>query len=355
MTKLQAVRYEGAGRRERGFLLRALVDVWDNKCHLCNTSGDQSEFEIDHLVPPEKATAGIAAYGLDSGFDVQAPENLAPICAAGSRCNQRKSDQIFEDIGNGLVAMALAKARRLAPNVERKVVDLRAGRGLSKAIDQVLGADLDKKTRALIQQHGRGLIQRVRAVDPALVEDAPAPYRHCPAADIYIGELPGCGPEDLGEVIVELDGEGRRIRAVLEVVCEVDLGDFVDDLLRGLFANVDEMVVEEGPVGDFWQPFDLVGLRGASVTGLRAHRHANLLEVNVQGRCWSTHSALLFGLDADGGFSVDGVGSCDISVEGEFRAKASVPLDDDWDHELDIDTDDLVVARFDDYDSDADA
>lgn len=72
-----SVRYEGAGPRERGFLLRALVEAWHNKCYWCNTSG-MSEFEIDHLVPPGKADEGIAKYNLPVGFDVQSPENLAP-------------------------------------------------------------------------------------------------------------------------------------------------------------------------------------------------------------------------------------------------------------------------------------
>lgn len=352
-TKVSTVRYEGSGPRERGFLLRALVDVWDNKCYWCNTSGDQSEFEIDHLVPPEKATEGITAYGLDADFDVQAPENLAPICAAGSRCNQRKSDRVFEEIGNGLVASALVKTRSLAPSVEQKVQSLRTGRGLSKALDKVLGSDLTPKTRTLIGEQGRALIQRVRAVDPLLVEDAPVPYRHFPAADVYIGELPGCGPEDLGEVVVELDGSGRRARAVLEDVCDVELGDLVDELMRSLFALVDETVHEEGPSGDFWQPFDLVGLRGLSLTGLRAVRDGDRIEVEIRGRCWSHHSASVFGLDAGGRLGAEGVGSCEISVEGEFSATASLPLDDDWDHELEIDASALAFERFDDYDRDA--
>lgn len=349
-TKLQPVRYEGAGPRERGFLLRALVQVWDNKCYWCNTSGDQSEFEIDHLVPPEKATEGIAAYGLHTDFDVQAPENLAPICAAGSRCNQRKSDRIFDGLGNGLVATALGKTRKLAPQVVSRVQSLREGRGLSMALEQVVGSELNAKTRDLIAGQGRALIQRVRAVDPSLVEDAPVPYRHYPAADLFIGELPGCAPEDLGEVVVELDGAGRDARAVLEVVCDVKLGDLVDELLRNLFELVDEMVDWNGPGGDLWQPFDLVGLRGVSLTGLTASRDGDRIEVQIQGRCWSLHSASVFGLDNDGHVSAAPVGSCEISVDGDFRATTTMPLDDDWDHELEMDTADLTFERFDNYD-----
>jgi hypothetical protein len=347
-----SVRYEGAGPRERGFLLRALVEAWHNKCYWCNTSGDQSEFEIDHLVPPGKADEGIAKYNLPVGFDVQSPENLAPICVAGSRCNQRKSDRIFDDIGNGMVVTALRKARRLAPSVERNVRGLRTSRGLSKAIDAVLGAKLDEKSRTTIQQQGRGLIQRLYAVDHALVEDASTPYRHQPAADLDLGEFPGCSPEDLGDVIVELDGSGRSARAVLEVVCDIKLGVLVDDLLRGLFGLVDETVVERGPTGDFWGPFYVVGFRGVSVTKLSASREEDFIQMHLQGLYGSVHSASVFGLDDEWSVSADEVGSCWISVDGKFSATGVLPLHDDWDHELEIDISEFVFDRADDYDTD---
>lgn len=351
VSTVSAVRYEGASRRERGFLLRALVDVWDNRCYWCLTSGDQGEFEIDHLVPPGKRGEGIKAYGLPKNFDVQSPANLAPICAAGSRCNQRKNERILEEVGNRLVATALVTAGRLAPTVERKVRSLRSSRGLGLAIDKVLAAELDPSTKRLIKDNGRALIQRVRAVDPVLLEDAPTVFGHFPAHDVHIGDLPGCGPEDLGEVVVELDGAGRGARAILEDVCGVDLGELVDEVLRNLYPLIDDMVTEEGPSGDLWQAFELMGFRGASVTELRARRNGGLIEVAIRGRSWSQHTANVDAMDNDG--QLYSSGSCDIAVEGEFTASTSVDLVAGWDREVEVDTDGLALKRFDNYDEDA--
>lgn len=342
------MRYEGAGTREKGFLLRALVDAWDNRCYMCNASGDHTEFEIDHLVPLAKAAEGIKQYGLPAGFDVQAPENLAPICSAGPRCNQKKSDKLFDLPRHGWISIALESAATKAPAVERSVQQLRTSRGLAKAIDHVLGADLDSKAKDLIQKSGRGLVERIKAVDATLVEDAPTQYRHWPAADIYMGELPGCTPDGYGDVVLELDNEGRRARAVLELACGIDLSDFLDDLLRSLIQAQDERVSDEHPGGDYWDHFSVQGWRDISGTELRARRVVDEIQVDISGRYLSSHYAGQYGMDNDGKISGHHVGSVEILLDGDYRASTSIPLTSPWEQFFEIDSDAVELTEYDD-------
>lgn len=93
-----------------------------------------------------------------------------------------------------------------------------------------------------------------------------------------------------------------------------------------------------------------MGVRSVSLTGLTASRDGDRIEVQIQGRCWSRYSALKYGLDNDDGMSAAPVGSWEICVLGDFRATTTMPLDDDWDHELEIDTSDLMFDDLDNYD-----
>lgn len=344
------VRYAGAGTQERGFLLRALVDAWDNRCHWCGEVGDQSEFEIDHILPPDRRDEGIKVYGLKADFDVQSVMNLAPICAAGRRCNQSKSNTLFAQLGRGILVDILKKAAKRADQVERRVRALRTSKGLGRSLDHVLGVELDSKARQLIRDQGLAMVLRLRAVDPDLVDEAPSTYRHQPGSRVDVGQIPGCAPEDIIDVVVELDGRGRTARAIVEKVCDVRLGEVIDEALEALNRDVDALVREEGPASDIDVVFDVLDLRFTGLTGLRAERTEDAVALTFRGNHSSTHTAQMWALDNDGKLVESG--SCDISVFGDFTGCTSLPLEiGQWDRDVTLDLSGLSFDRSDDFES----
>ncbi|MDT5215876.1 MAG: hypothetical protein QOK18_4115 [Mycobacterium sp.] len=80
-------RYSYSSERNR-LLLLAMVHAWGNKCYWCRTPKTFRHLEIDHIAP--RSPRG----DLDPAFDVDAAENLAPICGP---CNKEKSNGEFQD------------------------------------------------------------------------------------------------------------------------------------------------------------------------------------------------------------------------------------------------------------------
>ncbi|MDN3585661.1 HNH endonuclease signature motif containing protein [Pedobacter aquatilis] len=77
----------------------AIWNTYNNKCFYCHRELEYFDIQIDHIIPERFARdrAGlnniIAEYGLPIDFDLNSPANLVP---SHSRCNNRKSGQLFE-------------------------------------------------------------------------------------------------------------------------------------------------------------------------------------------------------------------------------------------------------------------
>lgn len=94
--------------------------LWEAHRQKCFHGGGElllRDMEVDHLVPEalkddQEALATLCnRVGLPSDFDITAVENLVPSCP---RCNGRKGELI---LGDGALAIALAKARDISPRV----------------------------------------------------------------------------------------------------------------------------------------------------------------------------------------------------------------------------------------------
>lgn len=246
----------------------ALVAAWDSRCYWCTRTGDQTDFEIDHIVPKTRREEGIRTYNLTDDFDVNRTYNLAPICAAGPRCNQSKSDALFA--GAGAITQALAKAKARAPRIDERVRRSVQGQGLNKAIGEILVADLTPKTKELIADQGTALVQRIYAADSAAIEGWSSTYSHTPDPTVHIGEMYGCEPDDAWDIPLDLDADARTAKSVMEIVLQLPLDRFLDEALGSLAQEASALASRQLSRGGGWgSDVNTVGRLSISLSGLK--------------------------------------------------------------------------------------
>lgn len=328
------VRYGGTAL-EQGFLRHALLEAWNWQCAWCKRVLASDQTEIDHIVPPGKLEDARKPYSLPPIFDVQATPNLVPACAGSSGCNRRKSNKVFDGIGNGMAVLGLSEARKRAPRVDAMVRRLRASRDLAAPMTHLLETSLETASREAFRDYAGALVQRVLAVAPAAVVDAPIEYSHSPKNTLAMGEVPGCAPDDLANLRVILDSGGRSARVLMEVAGEVSFGEFLDEVLCALIRAVDEAVVENGLSSEISDSYALTGYRAITLTALAASRDDESLLVTFEGTYASDHVAMDW-RDDQHGVRVEN-GSFDLSVFGTVTGSAMIPLIGDWDHGVEVD------------------
>lgn len=321
------VRYGKGSEIVQGFLKMALVNAWGSRCYWCRRIGDQTDFEIDHIVPRTRREEGIRVYNLADNFDVDRTYNLAPICAAGPRCNQGKSDALFA--GTGAITQALAKAKDRAFGIDERVRRSIQGRGLNKAIGEILVADLTSKTKELIADQGTALVQRIYAADPAAVEDWAVTYAYTPDPDIHIGEAHGCAPDDVWDIPLDFDADARSAKTVLEVVLHLPFDQFLDEALAQLVDEAAVLASEQLSRGDGWgSDVQVAGRLSIVLSGLR-----------VETITEAALGDITFALDAElsGHYFRSGLTyaddeqretTADVFLDAVFLVEAHLPLDD---------------------------
>lgn len=105
MTK--SFRYSRTDSTNNLLILFALHQEWDRKCYYHGKVEEHSHLQIDHLIPKSKQKDY-------PSLDLDALENLAPICGQG---NQQKGNR--EDLP--AVDVARTTAKRLAPKVQARI------------------------------------------------------------------------------------------------------------------------------------------------------------------------------------------------------------------------------------------
>lgn len=327
MPARSEVRYGKGGKNKRAFLKLALVIAWGNKCYWCHAIGDATVFEIDHIVPKERRSQGIKAYALDPDYDVDRTYNLAPICAANARCNQTKSDALYEDAPAFLDKLAMA--RRYSPDIDRRVQQSIRGQGLGRALEEVLIADLGTAhEKQLIAQRGTALVQRVHAVAPEALEGWTSTHWHEPGPHLALGETGedhGFEPDHLWDIPLELGPDGRASRTILEDVLHIPFDRFLDDVLKRLLEHASTTASKHLASGDSW---------GSKVFASGRHS-VSLRDLEMQ----RSGDELAFGVVADfrgsyfrsGVRYVDGEQQIDVSsdahLDGTVHITAHLPLD----------------------------
>lgn len=327
---------------ESGRLRLALYEAWDGRCAWCRRPvQDHSYVEIDHILPQAKFPSARAAFGLPDTFELHGLSNLAPICAAGRRCNQEKSDS-FDDQG-GAISKMLKKAEERADGVAKAVQSMRLAVGVEKDLLHSLSAPLDEQpVQTAFRGYGRLLAQRLHAVDPALVEV----YMTERIFDLNVepSTTPGCLlDEDYDDIVLPLDEAGRAAYTVAKTLFGVNLDDVLTDGLEQLIKQLDDRVdvLGEGDDGYSHGGFNLTGRRSVSLDGLSSEVDKYGLIFVLRGSIDSEHSASVPRIDQNGETQY---GQCDVSVDGDFivTARFTLPYQD---LEIEIDDDAVSVAE----------
>lgn len=202
------VRYQG---QSDDVLRHVLVTVWNDQCYWCHRLFWDEPAQIDHIVPQDCSEDTLATmkhkYGLAGDFDVHLPYNLAPIHAS---CNGRKSNRDLTNLP--VIGEVLDRAKKLAPEVQRRVRAFENRRGLSAALLKAAEVDLsDEKTREAFKAGAPAIVQRLISLGADM-------------ADFFVSRKMTIEIDDQRHRLeLTLNERGRALVTVFEEVADGDL------------------------------------------------------------------------------------------------------------------------------------
>ena len=218
------VRY---GATDDDVLRSVLLDLYKSRCYWCGKLKDFTNIETDHIIPKRLTGDGLRKaldrVGRAHDFDLNDPENLAPICG---RCNGAAVKGNKDMTHLPVVASHLHKAKRLKPEVERRVHAFSNRRKLAGAFVALKAANLnDEDTRRAFEENIPAVMRKLSSAGGDL-------------ADFALYRVAGVSVDDGEPLEIALELEGSSKRAA--------------QLLEGLTGVTLEEVVQE-PVADLWQ------------------------------------------------------------------------------------------------------
>ena len=169
-------------------------------------------------------------------FDLDAVENLAPICGP---CNQEKANEVYQHAPR--VESQLKRARSRAETVQRNLDRFRRDTHITKVLLAITAADVaDEAAAGAIKALGVVVLNVLRSRFPDLLD---ASY-----AEDYTTHHPPIEYEGRtyqrtdGVSVVELDGRSRRVAVVLEDVFGLSLRYALDTVREAVRGDVDDQV-----------------------------------------------------------------------------------------------------------------
>ncbi|BCY10957.1 HNH endonuclease [Actinoplanes sp. L3-i22] len=237
-------------------LRTALYEVWRNTCHSCRQAKDFADTQIDHVIPhtvdPDTLRYLIEFHGLDAGFHVDRPANLALICGP---CNIAKRDRNLQTLS---LTITLDRAREHSPEVIRRVHTHTSANDVARGLVTAVRADLrDPRTRRAFRLHAPAVVQNLARIDERLVDFWT--YRN-------IGLRLG---DDTLWVSLACDTQGRMRSTWVEDLCQRPWEELILDGMHAVVAEaaaladqlVDQECAETGSVEtDATQPTTAVSL-----------------------------------------------------------------------------------------------
>ncbi|MEU8919444.1 HNH endonuclease signature motif containing protein [Kitasatospora sp. NPDC048545] len=191
--------------------------------------------QIDHIIPKDITDDALLLltehFGLPDDFDLHAPQNLAPICVS---CNGPggKGNTTYD---SPLYLTQLHKATRLRPAVIARAKAIGRSGKVAEHLLEVINTDLDEEdARREFLEHAPAVVQIL-----SMLGDSLADHRSFSRLEIEVDRF---GSEQ--GVIVSLDERGRTTAALLEEVCEADLGSALREPIVQLLRQVDTRVVD---------------------------------------------------------------------------------------------------------------
>jgi hypothetical protein len=223
-------RYSQTSADDNRLLLLALTEAWGEKCYWCRKPKLFRELQIDHIIP-RRPRGGVTAER-----DVDAVENLAPICGP---CNQEKTNEDYQRTPR--VESQLNNAAKRARTVQRTLGTFRRDAQVTKALLAITAADLDdERIAGAVEALGAVVLSVLRRHFPELLE---ARY-----AEDYTVQRPAMEYKgrfyrvDDGASVVELDGKSRRAAVILEDVLDIPMRYALDTVREEVRAAADHDV-----------------------------------------------------------------------------------------------------------------
>lgn len=257
---LEAVKYNPGNEHTQALLRLALFEAWNGRCHWCRLARpDATYIEIDHILPESRyaeLTHGLTkedrkAYKKKYLALVQAlptsPHdvlNLAPICAAGRRCNQEKTDAI-DARTFGAIRTSLKRASSKASNVTRRVRAMVDSQGLEQHLVGMIGMPVGEETRRLVERYGQLVLSSIQKAHAPTFDVFRTPAEI--ALDVDLGVLPDYFSKATrtGSGVDGILYLNERERVALSSLFGIDAGRMLSDAVKDAVAEVDADVARE--------------------------------------------------------------------------------------------------------------
>ncbi|MFI6272478.1 hypothetical protein [Micromonospora zamorensis] len=244
--------------------------------------------QIDHIIPrtvtPDRLAELIVRHHLPAGFDLHAPANLAPICAS---CNNDKRDGDYLDAP--VVHAKLAAARRIAPEVVRRVKAHKTAVTVGRALIDAATADLSgPQARDEFLECAPAVVQTL-----ALLDENRADFFVYRDVVLYLSG-------DIMRASFTLDARSRARYAWVEEICGRAWPELIEDGMRQMVTHAEALL--GGAIRN--ECGDTASIVSSSTDSLTAsmdiadlRRHGSLMTCQVSGQMEAHYSALVH--DAD--------------------------------------------------------
>ncbi|MEV0132645.1 HNH endonuclease signature motif containing protein [Dactylosporangium sp. NPDC050688] len=275
------VLYGGADDR---VLRLALLEEWGWRCYWRGEPLSVSIAQIDHIIPqtvtPARLAELIVRHHLAADFDLHAPANLAPICAA---CNNDKRDGDYLEAP--AVHTKLVTARRHAPAVVRRVEALKTAVATGRALIAAATADLTQpKAHAEFLEFAPAVVQTL-----ALLDEDRADFVVRRDVVLYLsnGTIPAS---------FTLNARGRARYAWVEEICSRAWSELIEDGMRKIVTHAQASL--EPAIRD--ECGETASILSSSTDSLTAtmdiadvRRDGSLMTCQVSGQLEAHYSALV--------------------------------------------------------------
>ncbi|MGC4795718.1 hypothetical protein ACLQ3H_16595 [Micromonospora saelicesensis] len=226
---------------------------------------------IPNSTPAARLEELVTLYNLPAGFDLQDPQNLAPICGP---CNTEKSNGDFLDAPITLSKLRLAAHR--ASRVIAQVEDYYRASAVAHHLVAAAASDLSRpQSRGEFLQFAQAIVQIMAQLDEGSID-----FQAVRELRVDVGD------GDFLLTRVNLDGRGRTAQAIIEAICGCSLADALGEGLAQLLSQA--VIDAQAELSDRRRATDSVGsvvltLAIANVTLTELQRDGGTVTVRFTG------------------------------------------------------------------------
>jgi hypothetical protein len=218
-------------------LRSALWSVWGKKCYWCHSPVEFDVTQIDHIIPRSVSVAVLRRFktelGLPEDFDLDDPQNLAPICTPCNGAGVKGSRAVVTPKVGSMLGWA---AKRRDAVVTRAQSFGRSGKLAEHLLEVTLADFTDDGIREEFAKRAPALMQVLARTDSKLLD--------YPSFELV--EVPIDWQLSYYQTVdATLDSRGRMATALLEEICDCGLDGALQGPVVQLFGGVHERVKNE--------------------------------------------------------------------------------------------------------------